>query len=186
MRRRGFTLLEMSISGGLLLLISGILLVMMIAAVNSLRLAERRAAVQRNALLLVGRLRQEVACAHPDSLQVEPTAGLTFISERTESGGLKFSSTGQRLWVRWLNVVRRPDQRVVLRQWSITNPSSPPWLTPPLAGAAGWSERGLAEHVQVLDFQVDANGALHLRLVTAVESLQYEVNTVLAAALAGG
>jgi hypothetical protein len=164
----------MSVCGGLLLMVTGILLTMVLTAVNSLRLAERRAAVQRNALVLAGRLGQELKCAHPDSLVV--AGDLTFLSSR----GLRFSPAGQLLWVRWLNVVLRPDHRVVLREWPITVPTSPPYLTPPGAGVAGWRESSLAAWVQSLDFQLDGHGAVKVRLVTSFEGCQYELNTVFA------
>ena len=174
MSRRAFTLLELSVGGSLLLIVTGILLAMVITAVNSLRLAERRATVQRNALVLVSRLGQEMKCAHPDSLEV--AQGLTFLSSRP----LRFSPGGQRLWVRWLNVQLRSDHRVVLRQWPITNPSNPPYLTPPVANAAGWSESSLASWVKLLDFSLDEHGALKLHLVTSFEGSEYELNTVFA------
>lgn len=165
-------------------MVTGILLAMVVTAVNSLRLADRRAQVQRNALLLVNRLGQELGCAHPESLIVD--AGLTFLSSRTSTGGLRYSAAGQRLWLRWLNVSRRSDRTVMLRQWPITAPASPPYLTPPGAAAGGWSERPVARQVQAMEFQKDARGAIHLQLVTEYEGVHYELNTVLGTSLTGG
>jgi len=184
--RRGFTLLEVVISSGLLLLILGLLLAMFLSAVRALREGERRSSVQRSALILLQRLRQELNCAHRDSLLLDPQQGLVFLSDRNAAGQLRYTPGGQRLWLRWQTVGWLATRQVVLRQWSITNPTSPPVLTPPVANAAGWSQRMLAADVEQLNFQVDAQGALHLQLRTAREGLQYEVNTVLALPLDGG
>ena len=185
MRRAGFTILELVISSAMVLLILGLSLAMFLSAVRALRAGERRSSVQRSALLLIQRLRQEVGCAYRDSLRLE-SQELTFLSDRGNDGSLRFSPTGQRLWLRWLRIGWLDSGKVVVSEWSIPNPTCPPHLSPPGATANGWNHRTISNDVERLNFQTDAQGSLHLQLATAREGLRYEVNTVLPMPLDGG
>lgn len=166
MRRRGFSLFEVSLAVALGGLLMSLLALLGPGLLRSWGRCERQSEVQRSALLCLLQLRSELSQGYGPSLQCPSPSQLCFASRLDVYGVQQYSAACEPLWQKWVSfrwdgatrqVLRRydpwpqPEPRVVSLLYA---PSSAPW------------ERKVADHVS--EFLVSSQPPL-LHLSITVE-----------------
>ncbi|MBM3460519.1 MAG: hypothetical protein FJX76_00265 [Armatimonadetes bacterium] len=174
MRRRGFTLVEILVAGGLLLLLLGVVWYLLVPAWRAYMKGDRKSDVQRNSMVVGARIAQEFRNAYGSSVAVKKIPVTTpdgevrqdaviFLSDLDLRGDLQLTPDGDPIW----------QKRVVFYHDGETNqirskeiPLDPPSVDPdPLIVETfdrSPKDRIIARHVKELKFSWDLAPSLQI------------------------
>jgi hypothetical protein len=137
--KRGFSLIELLVAGGLSLIATSILVVALVFYGSSLARQSRHSEAQRNVLLVLNCLRELMRSANVDSLHCQelsfqqanpPSVSganlcLPWVSAASwarPDGSLSWTNGGETLWVQWVVVYYLQDKQEVKLQSIPINP----------------------------------------------------------------
>ncbi|MBI3927886.1 MAG: hypothetical protein HY319_20260 [Armatimonadetes bacterium] len=101
--RRGVTLLELLIASGLVLLVALSVLALFEAGVRYVRESEARLDIQRDALVAMALVTQELSESNPVAFRTDPDPpGVVFGSPRNLEGTLIVDSSGKLIWQKFI------------------------------------------------------------------------------------
>jgi len=159
--RKGATLAEILVAGGLLLVVLGLFVPIWTLAMKTWSRSQEMQSTQRDILALSYRLRRDYLASRPESLQVSQGGGITLLSflsyEAVQGTHTVWTETGDVMWRKWVQY-RYEKGSVRRREEALPSPTPDPPSLPP-----SWLPKGshvLATHLTA--FQV--TGGLTLRV----------------------
>lgn len=167
MKRRGaFTLAEVLVAAGVLLLLIGLCTEIFLIASKGLSKLRDQQGAQAAQLTVQTRMHHDAHRARNKSLLLQngqPPGGwtLSMLTAETQNGLPAWDSTGQIIWQAWVQYRYRGDRHTLERQrQELSTPSADPPATMPPAWPVTTEGHRLAEQVEAFDLRVNPAGYL--------------------------
>lgn len=186
--RRGITLVEVLVAGGLFLLLLGILIAFIHSALRTWARSDVKAQVQQSAMVVTSLLMQEFRHSHAESVyikKVEATEdeltvhqdAILFVSALDDRGRVRCDPLGNLIWQR-STVIYHDGRGQVL--WQQT-PLAPPGTTPDPVRITSYTpsprDHVVARLVRSLQLRYDDKSKLQIAVETALEGQRSTLET---------
>ena len=123
-RKAGFTLAETIVASGIALLVLGILVSSFVYMGRSLLRHSSQSEAQRNVLMLMNKMREELHHACPESLYSPDPTWFSFASNGQPDAPLTWDDNGQVYWTHWVvYYYQREGGRIYEQDLPITPPA---------------------------------------------------------------
>jgi len=170
LRRRGYSLVEITLALALASLIILVLAVLGPRVLQSLRLSNQQSEAQRSAVVCLQRLRKEMAQAYGPSLQVLSGGSLAFASRLDLAQNPRYTPEGERLWLKWVTFEWQPSTGALTRIYdpmSVPAPRVEPLARPAISSQS--STKTIARNVTGFQVKIHPGGQLWVQVTVALE-----------------
>jgi type II secretory pathway component PulJ len=166
--RTGYTLVELMISSGLLLLMLGGAYQALVVSSQYQKKLQDTSQIQQETMTVLSKLQRALAAASAESIEVSPDLqSIRFVSAENDQGYFRAHSSGSPLWQRWICYYQDGNQLVRKEDGFPSTPTVP--LTLPLIDDikldTSYRTTVLSKQVQSVQF-LDGATTLVIRLQT--------------------
>lgn len=166
--RTGYTLVELLISSGLLLLMLGGAYQALVVSSQYQKKLQDTSQIQQETMTVLSKLQRALAAASAESIEVSPDLqSIRFVSAENDQGYFRAHSSGSPLWQRWICCYQDGNQLVRKEDGFPSTPTVP--LTLPLIDDikldTSYRTTVLSKQVQSVQF-LDGATTLVIRLQT--------------------
>lgn len=179
MKRRGFSLFEVSLAVGLGALLITLMAVLGPGLIRTWRRCDLQSEVQRAALISLKQIRFELAQGYAPSLQCPTSAQLAFASRLDAYGVQQYAPTGEPYWEKWVSYRWDASSGQLMRRYDIWPQPETRVVSLQYAPTAVVQQRKVCDHVSQFAVQTLATGQLQMSITVKREGEQASLQSTL-------